>query len=247
VSFGQFEPHWPAIPGVRAHFTLRTGGVSEGRHASLNLAAHVGDTPAAVAANRSMARHALDLPAEPLWLEQVHGPGVIDADLPWLPGTQPPRADAAVTRKSRTVLAVLVADCLPVLFAAHDGSAVGVAHAGWRGLAGGVLEATVNALAGHGALQAWLGPAIGPRYFEVGEEVRAAFMADDAGAAPAFRPNPRGRWQCDLKALARRRLTRLGVDAVHASDDCTYQDAARFYSYRRDGVTGRMAALIWRE
>jgi polyphenol oxidase len=143
------------------------------------------------------------------------------------------------------VLAVLVADCLPVLFAARDGSAVAVAHAGWRGLAAGVLEAAVTAMAGSGPLQAWLGPAIGPGHFEVGPEVRAAFMARDPKDAAAFVANARGRWQCDLHALARARLHALGIDSVHRDADCTYAQPQRFYSYRRDGLTGRMAALIW--
>lgn len=246
MSAGWFAPDWPAIEGIRACFTLRTGGVSVGRYASFNLAAHVGDAPAAVAANRELARSELGLPAEPLWLEQVHGCQVVDADAPRAPAASPPRADAAVTRRARTVLAVLVADCLPVLVAACDGSALGVAHAGWRGLAGGVIEATVNALAGHGPLQAWIGPGIGARHFEVGSEVREAFLAHDPLAERAFRPNARGRWLCDLPLLAQDRLSRSGVSAVYVSEACSFADPARFYSYRRDGVTGRMAALLWR-
>ncbi|MGA8707814.1 MAG: laccase domain-containing protein, partial [Steroidobacteraceae bacterium] len=140
---------------------------------------------------------------------------------------------------------VLVADCLPVLFAARDGSAIGIAHAGWRGLAAGVLEATVRALSGHGMLQAWLGPAIGPAHFEVGEEVRAIFLAHAAGSATAFTPNARGRWQCDLAALARARLEGLGVARIDADERCSFAEPQHFYSYRRDGTTGRMAALIW--
>jgi len=231
---------------VHAVFTLRHGGVSRAPYESFNLAAHVGDLEVAVAENRRRLCEALALPRPPLWLEQVHGTGVVDADL--LGGVASvPRADAALSREAGTVLAVLVADCLPVLFATQDGGAVGIAHAGWRGLAAGVLEATVAALDTRQPLHAWLGPSIGPAHFEVGEEVRAAFMAHDAAARTAFSPNARGRWQCDLQALARARLAALGVRWLHADTSCSYAQPQRFYSYRRDGVTGRMAALIWRE
>ncbi|HEY5020249.1 MAG TPA: peptidoglycan editing factor PgeF [Steroidobacteraceae bacterium] len=236
-------PQWPAVSGVRAALTLRTGGVSRAPYDSFNLGAHVGDAADAVAQNRSLLQRQLSLPREPLWLEQVHGTELVDAD-----GAlthKPPRGDAAITRQCGPVLAVLVADCLPVLFAARDGSAVAVAHAGWRGLAAGVLESTVNALAGNGPLQAWLGPAIGARHFEVGQEVRDAFVAHDPKDAAALVPNARGRWQCDLHALARARLQALGVDSVYGDAGCTYSQAQRFYSYRRDGATGRMAAMIW--
>jgi polyphenol oxidase len=237
-------PQWPAVHGVRAACTLRSGGVSRPPYESFNLGAHVGDEAAAVAHNRGLLRRQLSLPDEPLWLEQVHGTVVVDADR-IARGAAPPRADGAVTRQRGTVLAVLVADCLPVLLAARDGSAVAVAHAGWRGLAAGVLEAAVAALAGNGALQAWLGPAIGPAHFEVGEEVLAAFVAREPTAAAAFRRNARGRWQCDLQSLARSRLHGLGVDSVHAHEGCSYSQPEQFYSYRRDGTSGRMAALIW--
>jgi YfiH family protein len=238
------------VPGVRAGFTLRTGGVSQGCYAALNLGTHVGDAPEAVAQNRRLLRQALSLPGEPLWLEQVHGTTVLDADRfdrQAAAPAPPPRADAAVSRTPGTVLAVLVADCLPVLLAARDGAAIGVAHAGWRGLAGGVLEATVGALAADGPLQAWLGPAIGAAHFEVGTEVRAAFVAHDPAAAQAFEINARGRWQADLTALARARLAALGVECVTAEASCCYAEPLRFFSFRRDGVTGRMAALIWRQ
>ena len=244
MSGGYLRPHWPAVSRVHASFTLRTGGVSRAPFEAFNLGAHVGDEPAAVAQNRVLLRQQLSLPREPLWLEQVHGTEVVDADRLGA-ARGPPRADGALTRQCGTVLAVLVADCLPVLFAARDGSAVAVAHAGWRGLAAGVLESTVAALAGSGALQAWLGPAISAEHFEVGEEVRAAFLAHDPAAAAAFAPNARGRWQCDLQALARARLEALGVESVHADASCCFAQRHRFYSYRRDGVTGRMAALIW--
>ncbi len=234
-------PQWPAVRGLRAAFTLRQGGISGAPYDSFNLAAHVGDAPEAVSANRSELRARLQLPDEPLWLEQVHGAQVVDADR--LAGSAP-RGDAAVSRRPGRVLAVLVADCLPVLLAARDGGAVAVAHAGWRGLAAGVLEAAVGALAGSGPLQAWMGPAIGAAHFEVGDEVHAA-LATGQAATKAFRRNARGRWQCDLHALARLRLAALGIESIDADQSCCYADSQRFYSYRRDGTTGRMAALIW--
>jgi polyphenol oxidase len=238
-------PQWPAPPGVRAAFTLRAGGVSAGPYAALNLGAHVGDAAVAVAENRRRAAAALRLTHEPAWLEQVHGVRVADLDRP---GGEACAADAALTRRAGRACVVQVADCMPVLLAARDASVVAAAHAGWRGLAAGVLEATVRTLAVPAAqLVAWLGPAIGPAHFEVGEEVRAAFLAHDAEAAAAFRANPRGRWQCDLAALARARLRALGVGSVAGGNWCTYADAQRFFSYRRDGRTGRSAALIWLE
>lgn len=239
-------PSWPVPAVIRAAFTLRTGGVSEPPFDDFNIAAHVGDDPRAVAENRRRLRHRLELPAEPVWLEQVHGQRVIDLDRQTSCDSLGP-ADGAVTRTAGSVCAVQVADCMPVLLAARDGSAVGAAHAGWRGLAGGVLEAAVRAMnTPGGELLAWLGPAIGQRHFEVGEEVRAAFLAADAGASVAFSANDRGRWQCDLYALARRRLAALGVNAIHGDSWCTFADRGRFFSYRRDGRCGRMAALIWR-
>jgi len=235
-------PDWPAPAAVHAAFTLRTGGVSAPPFDSLNVAVHVGDAAAAVTENRQRICAQLRLPAQPSWMEQVHGTDVLE-----LAGKTPhATADAVFTRRPGRVCVVQVADCLPVLFAAGDGSAVAVAHAGWRGLAAGVLEATVARLALQPReLIAWLGPAIGPGHFEVGPEVRAAFTAHDAGAAAAFASNARGRWQCDLAALARRRLATLGVTAVFGASWCTYADRTSFYSYRRDGPCGRMAALIW--
>jgi polyphenol oxidase len=237
-------PDWPAPPAVRAAFTLRAGGVSAAPYDSLNVGAHVGDAPASVAENRRRVCEHLSLPAEPAWLEQVHGTDVIE-----LAAVAPQRpADAVITRQPRRVCVVQVADCMPVLFAARDASAVGIAHAGWRGLAAGVLEATVSRLSVPPArLIAWLGPAICAEHFEVGGEVREAFIARDAGAADAFAANTRGRWQCDLAALARRRLAALGTTAVSGGAWCTYADRARFFSFRRDGRCGRMAALIWLE
>ena len=239
-------PEWPAPPGVRAAFTLRAGGVSAAPFDSLNVGAHVGDEAAAVTENRRRVRSQLRLAQEPTWMEQVHGIDVLDLDVQRAAAGR--AADAAVTRRAGPVCAVQVADCLPVLLAARDGSAVGAAHAGWRGLAAGVLETTVRALAVEPrCLIAWLGPGIGPAHFEVGEEVRAAFLARDADAVGMFTPNARGRWQCDLAGLARGRLTALGVSAVFGGEWCTYGDPLRFFSYRRDGRCGRMAALIWRD
>lgn len=234
---------WSAPPGVRAGVTTRAGGASTGAHASFNLAAHVGDDPAAVAENRRRLRDALELPSDPLWLRQVHGVAVAVHD-----GAAPtdPEADAAVTFAPGRVLAVLTADCLPVVLASRDGTRLGVAHAGWRGLAAGVLENTVAALGAPGdEFVAWFGPAIGPAAFEVGPEVRAAFVDADAATACAFAPNARGRWQADLYALARRRLARLGVTEIAGGVDCTYSQPDRWYSFRRDRDCGRMATLAW--
>jgi len=235
-------PDWPAPPGVRAAMTLRTGGASGGPYASLNLGDHVGDDPGAVAENRRRLREALSLPTEPLWLEQVHG-----TDVARFGGSTRPRADAAVALEPGQVCAVMVADCLPVLLADRARTCVAAAHAGWRGLAAGVLEATVAALPVDPArLVAWLGPAIGPEAFEVGPEVRAAFLAVDPAAEVAFWPGTGDRWLADVYTLARQRLARAGVSEVYGGGWCTVSDPGRFFSYRRDGVTGRMAALVWR-
>jgi YfiH family protein len=248
---GLLRPDWPAPAGVRAAFSLRTGGLSQGAWSGLNLGAHVGDAPDAVAGNRRLLREALDLPGEPLWLEQVHGAEVLQVGEPG-PAAAPPRFDAVVTRLEGRVLAIMVADCLPVLLASRDGEVIGAAHAGWRGLAAGVLENTVAAMAvPPKEIVAWIGPAIGPDRFEVGDEVRDALLASapsaTALAEACFTRNPAGRWQCDLAGLARLRLTGLGVAAVAGGEWCTAADPARFFSHRRDGCSGRMAALLWRE
>jgi len=325
---GLIFPDWPAPAGVRAAFTLRTGGVSAAPYDSLNMGAAIGDSAEAVAENRRRVSEALRLPGAPAWLEQVHGTHVValggsgtgmsagdsaglvgaaglgaaagpsadgaptrlggasavpvagavprsdasvgavagavprsDASVGAVAGAVPrgdawavaaPRAvakgDASVAWGAGRVCAIRVADCMPVLFAARDGSAVGAAHAGWRGLAGGVLEATVERLgvpASH--LIAWMGPAIGQANFEVGDDVRTAFIATDPDAASAFVPNARGRWQCDLYALGRRRLAAMGVAGVYGGGWCTFADSERFFSFRRNAQTGRMAALIWIE
>ncbi len=238
-------PDWPAPAGVRAVTTTRRGGASEGPYAAFNLAAHVGDDPARVAVNRAALRARLALPAEPAWLAQVHGTTVVDAN----PRDNPPEADASVADRPGVVCAVLTADCLPVLFCTRDGTLVAAAHAGWRGLAAGVLEATVRALGGPpGELLAWLGPGIGPDAYEVGPEVREAFVCADPRAADAFAQGKRAdRWLADMYALARLRLASAGVTAVYGGGLCTYRDRERFFSYRRDGATGRMATLAWLE
>lgn len=236
-----FAPDWPAPARVRAWVTERAGGVSPGSYAALNLATHVGDAPERVAENRARLRAGVPLPAEPVWLEQVHGATVLDLDR----DTVTP-ADGAVTSRLGVVCAVLTADCLPVLFADREGSRVGVAHAGWRGLLNGVLPAAVGALRTPPAeIVAWLGPAIGAASYEVGADVRDAYLARDASAAAAFTPNARGRWLADLYALARTSLARAGVTAVHGGGACTYRDAARFFSHRREAPCGRFATLVW--
>jgi len=234
-------PDWPAPANVKAFITTRAGGSSIGPYAGLNLGLRTDDDPLAVEANRRRLRAAL--PGEPKWLRQVHGCEVVDADA--LAGV--PEADAAVARSANTVCAVLVADCIPVLLADRAGSAVAVAHAGWRGLARGVLERAMERLdRPPEELLAYLGPGIGPGAFEVGADVRDAFLAGDAQAEAAFRPRSPGKWMADLFLLARQRLARCGVTRIHGGDLCTHSDPRRFYSYRRDGATGRMAALIWR-
>ena len=242
TALGWITPDRPLPEHVRVLSTLRGGGVSDGPYASLNLAAHVGDRPEAVAANRLLLREAAHLPAEPLWLEQVHGIDVArhgrDA------GT--PRADAAVSFAPRQVCAVMTADCLPVVFADRAGTRVGVAHAGWRGLLAGVLQSTVAALESPpGTLHAWLGPAIGPRAFEVGAEVREQYLARLPGCDACFQPNERGRYLADIYGLARLALAQAGLHEIHGGGWCTHEDAGRFFSFRRDGVTGRMATLAW--
>ena len=263
-------PSWPAPPGVHARSTLRTGGVSRAGYASLNLGDHVGDDPTHVAENRRRLVERLALPSEPCWLNQVHGRDVLDLDGaaqgPARPGAEvrgpDPAdgaagirasgaralgpADAAVTSRPRVVCVVLTADCVPVLLADRGGRRIGAAHAGWRGLAQGVLPATVAALGVPPRdLIAWLGPAIGPQAFEVGDEVRAAFAGQGFAVDRAFRRNACGRWQADLYALATESLNRAGVEAVYGGGRCTYTEADRFFSHRREAPCGRMASLIW--
>ena len=267
-------PDWLAPPNVRAAATLRTGGVSEGEFSSLNLGSHVGDDPAAVAENRRLVRAALELPAEPTWLNQGHGVKVVDASSssagdgashnavdasssnvagrdraehhPASAEGATPTADASVALGAGAVCVVMTADCLPVLFCDRDGTRVGAAHAGWRGLAGGVLGATIKALdTPPSQLMAWLGPAIEQDAFEVGDEVHEAFLKLAAENAAAFKANARGRWQADLYQLARNELARLGVTAVYGGGCKCFADSERFFSYRREHRTGRMATLVW--
>ena len=235
-------PDWPVPAGVRAVSTTRGGGASAPPWHGFNLGNHVGDDPRAVASNRALLRR--ELPAEPVWLSQVHGTRCVDAATA-MSGAQ---ADASFTRQRGVVCAVLTADCLPVLLCDERATVVGIAHAGWRGLAAGVIEATVAAMDEPGGrLLAWLGPAIGPQAFEVGGEVRDIFLAGDAAAADAFTAAAGGKWLCDIYRLARRRLQALGVHRIAGADFCTVNDAQRWFSYRRDGVTGRMASLVWLE
>lgn len=239
---GWIIPDWPAPVAVRAVTTTRHGGASLPPYDSLNLGDHVGDQAEAVRENRRRLREMRQLPGEPVWLKQVHGVAVVDAAA--VHGV--PEADASFTSHPNIVCAVMTADCLPLLFCNRQGTVVAAAHAGWRGLLDGVIEATVLRM-GVAArdLLVWLGPAIGPGAFEVGDEVRDAFIAHHAAAAEAFLPSANGRWLADLYQLARQRLNKLGIDAIHGGHWCTCSDSARFYSYRRDGVTGRMASLIW--
>lgn len=232
-------PDWPAPGAVRALCTTRVGGASKAPYDKFNLAAHVGDAPEAVAKNRARLGILAQLPAEPCWLEQVHGDSVVRAD------RRDACADASYSQHAGEVCAVLTADCLPVLLCRQDGGAVAAVHAGWRGLLSGVIEQTVQ-VAGEGEWLAWLGPAIGPQAFEVGRDVYDAFVAEDAQASAAFVPVRPGHYLADIYALARLRLARVGVEQVYGGQHCTYSDPQRFYSYRRDGVTGRMASLIWR-
>lgn len=237
-------PDWPAPVQVRAASTTRWGGVSQPPYDLLNLAGHVGDDPASVAENRRRLTTALDCAHQPAWLEQVHGTTVVEAETV----SAPVVADAAWTRAPGRPCVVMTADCLPVLLCDRAGMVVAAAHAGWRGLAAGVIGATVAHLPRPPMdLLAWLGPAIGPEAFEVGEEVRAAFVELDAGNAVCFRPSPAGRWLADIYELARRQLRGLGISEIYGGDFCTFSEPERFFSYRRELRTGRMASLIWLE
>lgn len=232
-------PNWPAPENVRAFQTTRQGGYSAAPYASLNLGTHVGDQPLIVARNRMLL--APMLPSEPVWLNQVHGVAVADA----ANAGCLPEADACFSAHRGAVCVVMTADCLPVLLCDDKGTVVGAAHAGWRGLCDGVIEATVQSMqVPASTLMAWLGPAIGPEKFEVGDEVRSAFVARQAQAAAAFVPGEHGKWLADIYQLARLRLLALGISRIYGGDLCTYTDE-RFYSYRRDGVTGRMGTIIY--
>lgn len=243
-----FRPDWPAPAGVCALQSTRVGGVSSGPFASLNLGNHVGDDPGAVSANR-LRLFAGEQAVCPVWLQQVHGTGVLDLDASWDAINMPdsPVADATMTHQPGRACVVMTADCLPVLFCDRDGSVVAAAHAGWRGLCAGVLEATVAAMRCRPEnIMAWLGPAIGPQFFEVGEAVRAAFIALHPQASACFNPGELPeKWLADIFSLAHLRLTAIGVKAIFGGGECTFSQPERYFSYRRDGQTGRMATAIW--
>lgn len=243
-------PDWPVPGHIKALFTTRCGGFSNGVYASFNLGMHVHDNSKTVLKNRSLLRNYL--PNDPHWLVQVHGSRHI-----WINqgGTQLQEevADAALSRQHNTVCAIMVADCLPVLLCDMAGTVVGVVHAGWRGLAAGIIEQTIAAMqTGNNTLMAWLGPAIGPEHFEVGDDVRAVFVDHDQRSAKAFQQagsstQSEPKWFADIFQLAQQRLACAGVTRIYGGGVCTYSDPARFFSYRRDGETGRMAAMIWME
>lgn len=250
------DADWPAPPGVRALTTMRRGmGVSQAPFDSFNLGLRNGDDPDAALENRRQLEAALGLPSAPRWLRQVHGTTVVHFAPSLSRGeaggdsSEPePEADAAITTTPGSVLAILTADCLPVVFAAKDGSEIAVAHAGWRGLVAGVLETTVAAMrTPPSRLVAWLGPAAGPGAYEIGAEVFDAFALCDRRAEAAFAPTRPGHWNVDLYALAKRRLADVGVVDVHGGGLCTISDPSRFFSHRRDQRTGRMATLAWIE
>ncbi|MDP2806050.1 MAG: peptidoglycan editing factor PgeF [Gallionellaceae bacterium] len=249
---GYLIPDWPAPKNIRCLQSTRLGGVSTAPYESFNLGDHVGDEPQAVAKNRQLLSSLM--PSEPVWLQQVHGTVIANADV----GSCLIHADASIARHRGSVCVVMTADCLPILLCDEDGTVVGAAHAGWKGLAAGVIEATVNAMnVAPKKLMAWFGPAISQRAFEVGEEVRATFIAHNAQASEAFIPSPprgegqgRGdekKYHADIYLLAHQRLNALGITRVYGGEHCTYTDSARFFSYRRDGVTGRMGTFIWLE
>jgi YfiH family protein len=234
---------WPAPDFVVAGTTIRVGGVSTGGFESLNLGAHVGDDPAAVAENRSRFVTMCDLPGEPDWLTQVHGTTVRVAG-----EASAAEADAAIARHAAAVVAVLTADCLPILLCARNGEEIAAIHGGWRGLAAGVITSTLSHMAtAPDALMAWLGPAISQSAFEVGDEVRQAFVDLEEAAGDCFEGNDHGRWQADLYGLARLQLCMAGVGAVYGGEYCTHSDSSRFFSYRRDGECGRMASFVCRK
>jgi polyphenol oxidase len=236
------EPDWPAPANIHAATTLRTGGVSQGEYANLNLATHVGDNPVHVGQNRQIITTLLGLPSEPIWLNQCHSNRAIEAGIT----DTPPSADASHTNQAGMVCAVMTADCLPLLVCSCDGTEIAAIHAGWCGLLDGVIDNTIAALQNKDLL-VWLGPAIGPDSFEVGEEVRAAYIAKSVDYTTAFKPHSQSKWLADIYRLARINLAAQGIDKVYGGGFCTVTDHERFYSYRRDKVTGRMATLIWRD
>jgi YfiH family protein len=235
-------PDWPAPPNVQARVTTRLSGYSQWPYDSFNLADHVGDDPIAVAANRELLKQALQLPAEPLWLQQVHGVNIVDASVAPIGCI----ADASYTMQPANICTVMTADCLPVLFCDRDGTKIAVAHAGWRGLSAGILENTLNTLKLRpNNVLVWLGPAIAQQSFEVDREVCDTFVGFLPQAVAAFTPTRPNHWIADLYLLARQRLNHSGITAIYGGEHCTYTDVRRFYSYRRDKRTGRIASLIW--
>ena len=247
------QPDWPAPCHVKAFSTTRVGGVSANQYSSFNLAQHVNDCADKVSENRLQLIHDLKLPSEPLWLEQVHGNRVLDIDVTLNTSrsrdeNKPFQADACFTAKSRYICVVMTADCLPVLICNRQGNKVAAVHAGWRGLQMGVIENTIDAmqLLPEDTLL-WFGPAIGAQNFEVGAEVRQLFVDEIRQTEAAFRANREGHYLLDIYQLARIRLQQKGINQIYGGGLCTYAEASRFYSYRRDGETGRMASLIWRE
>ena len=249
------SPNWPAPSTIRAFTTTRAGGVSKGAYSSFNLAMHVQDQPQRVASNRKILRETFNLPAEPSWISQVHGTHVLLAD-----GVcSSEKADGSYTRAAGVVCAVLTADCLPMLLCDLQGIRVAAVHVGWRGLAAGIVEVAVNALdSAPQNILVWFGPAIGPRAFEVGHEVYQTFVKQDPEAESAFiafrriagknmGSNIKGKWMANIYQLATLRLEKMGISAIYGGEHCTYSEADEFYSFRRDGNTGRMASLIWRE
>lgn len=237
-------PNWPAPSTIKAFVTTRRGGVSEPPYDSFNLGAHVGDDSEHVAENRRLLKERVRYPGDIQWLNQIHSTIVLE-----LPTSRQERtADACHTNQANTVCAVLTADCLPVLFCDPNTLQVAAAHAGWRGLCAGVLEETIKVFPDPQDVLAWLGPAIGPNAFEVGAEVRSAFIEIDPQAELAFKPSSNeGKWVGDLYEIARQRLSALGCHQIYGGEYCTYSDSGRFYSYRREGITGRMASFIWQE
>ncbi|WP_041354611.1 peptidoglycan editing factor PgeF [Methylophaga nitratireducenticrescens] len=238
------EVNWPAPKNIRAITTTRNGGQSLAPFDSLNLGDHVGDNPDCVAANRQRLIEAALMPAEPLWLKQTHSTAVIHSSQ-WQQNIE---ADAIISNSINQVCAVMTADCLPLLITDKSGSQVAAIHAGWRGLQAGIIENTLARFGVAGSeILAWMGPAIGPKAFEVGPEVKAAFLAIDPAAESAFIASHSDRYLADIYMLARQRLSAQGVTAIYGGDFCTYSENERFFSYRHEGVTGRMATLIWIE
>lgn len=235
-------PDWPAPANVHAAVTLRSGGVSLPPFDSLNPALHVGDDPNAVEKNRRLITDSLQLPSEPFWLQQIHSNRAIEANS----NVSDRQADAGFTGLPRTVCAVMTADCLPVLVCDRQGHYVAAIHAGWRGLVSGIIENTLAALPNREWL-VWLGPAIGPENFEIGDEVRDAFLRKSPDFSAGFRRGQPGKWLADIYTLAKVQFSQLQIQNIYGGGFCTVKDAQRFYSYRRDKQTGRMAALIWRD